>query len=164
MTLAWALALGLSPALGLEGWPRDVARGIHLVGLVLGLGAVFLVDWYGLVWLSGLRTFREVLRVGEAAHPVVWFGLVLLVGSGAFLEPDLASPTVWVKQLVVLALLNNGVFIRRLGARLTRLPPRLTVVADLPQGLRRQVVATLVISQAGWWVSSVIGYVASVRA
>ena len=72
VTLGWALALAVSPFAVASGSWHDLALGGHLLGLVLSLGAVLLVDWHGLVWPSGLRTFRDSLRVGEAAHPMVW--------------------------------------------------------------------------------------------
>lgn len=162
VTAGWAIALAVSFMISVAGWGHDVAVGLHLLGLAVALGAVLLVDWHGLVWLAGLRTFRETLRVGEAAHPLVWFGLVLLVASGAFLDPDLGSGWTWLKQVAILALLNNGVYARRLGADLTRLPARLRSLDELPAGLRRRLVACLVISQTSWWVAAVVGYCTSV--
>lgn len=84
--------LALSASLSSSGWGQDLARGLHLLGAVIAFGAVLLVDWYGLVWISGLRTFRETLRVSEAAFPLVWLGLILLLVSGVFLAPDLGAP------------------------------------------------------------------------
>lgn len=161
VTLGWALALAVSPFAVASGSWHDLALGGHLIGLVLSLGAVLLVDWHGLVWLSGLRTFRDSLRVGEAAHPMVWVGLLLLVVTGAFLGPDLHEPTTWVKQVAVLALLNNGVAVRRLGARLSLLRPRILGMGQLPPRHRAAMVLTVAISQLGWWTAAIVGYLAN---
>lgn len=158
VTAVWALALGVSMLVGPAGSDHDIALGVHLVGMVIGLGAVLLVDWHGLVWLAGLRTFRDSLRVGEAAHPLVWMGLLLMITSGAFLQPDLSKPTTGIKQVAVLALLNNGVAVRRLGARLSLLRPRIHRLGDLPRRHRYAVITTLAVSQVAWWTAAVVGY------
>lgn len=157
-TLGWATALGLSQVLEVQGVAHDLALALHLLGLVVGFGAVLLVDWHGLVWLSGLRTFRETLRVGEAAHPLVWMGLLLVIVSGAFLGPDLGDTRTWVKQAAVLALVNNGVGVRRLGARLSVLRPRILAIGELPVRHRVAVGTSLVVSQLAWWTAAVIGF------
>ncbi len=161
VTAGWAIALALSPFTKASGIAHDVALAAHLIGLVLAFGAVMLVDWHGLVWLSGLRTFRDSLRIGEAAHPLVWMGLLLIVVSGAFLGPDLSEPVAWIKQLAVLALVNNGVAVRRLGARLSLLKPRIYRIADLPRHHRIAMIVTLVVSQVGWWTAGVVGFLAT---
>lgn len=158
----WALAVALSPVLALSGVGHDIAVAAHLLGMVVAFGAVLLVDWHGLVWLSGLRTFRDTLRVGEAAHPLVWMGLLLLLVSGAFLGPDLGDPRTWIKQFAVLALVNNGVAVRRLGARLSLLRPRILTVAELPQRHRVAMIISLTVSQIGWWTAAVLGYLVTV--
>ncbi|WP_353951343.1 hypothetical protein V6K52_17145 [Knoellia sp. S7-12] len=158
VTAGWALALAVSPYTRASGVGHDVALGGHLLGLVVAFGAVTLVDWHGLVWLSGLRTFRDSLRIGEVAHPLVWMGLLLIIVTGAFLGPDLREPTAWVKQLAVLALVNNGVGVRRLGARLSLLKPRIHRIAELPRRHRIAMIISLAVSQLGWWTAAVIGY------
>ncbi|WP_156969828.1 hypothetical protein [Knoellia subterranea] len=158
VTILWMLVLALSPVLRLDGVGHDVALAAHLLGMVVGFGAVLLVDWHGLVWLSGLRTFRDSLRVGEAAHPLVWMGLLLILVSGAFLGPDLGQPTTWIKQVAVLALVNNGVAVRRLGARLSLLKPRIHSLAELPERHRVAMIVSLTVSQIGWWTAAIVGY------
>lgn len=158
VTLGWALTLAVSPFLKASGVWHDLALGGHLLGMVVGLGAVLLVDWHGLVWLSGLRTFRDSLRIGEAAHPLVWMGLLLILVTGAFLGPDLSEPATWVKQVAVLALVNNGVAVRRLGGRLSLLKPRIHRIAELPRRHRVAMILSLVVSQAAWWTAAVVGF------
>lgn len=154
----WLLVLVTSQVVEVTGVWHDLALAGHLVGIVVGLGAVLLVDWHGLVWLSGLRTFRDALRLGEAAHPLVWMGLSLILVTGAFLGPDLGEPTAWAKQLAVLVLVNNGVAVRRLGARLSLLRPRITGIRELPPRHRTAMLLTLAVSQLGWWTAAAVGY------
>ena len=56
------------------------------------------------------------------------------------------------------ALVNNGVGVRRLGARLSVLRPRILAITELPARHRVAVAASLVVSQAAWWTAAVVGF------
>jgi hypothetical protein len=160
VTLLWAGAIAVSVPLA-PGQPlKRLAIGMHVAGLVIALGPIVLIDWYSLVWVAGLRSFRDVMRLAEASHPVIWLGSGLLLASGAFLEPDLHRPLTWVKLVAVLVLLHNGVSVRHLGRSLGRLrsPRRL---GDIPRRLRFPMIALFTISQTGWWTAVVIGLATS---
>ena len=92
VTLLWAGVLGSSTRVELGHAAVTVALAVHVMGLVIGLGAVLLVDWYGLVWMAGLRTLSECLRLAQAAHPLIWLGSGLLLASGIGLAPDAPDP------------------------------------------------------------------------
>lgn len=156
----WALAIALSVPMSPGSGVTRIALGMHVAGAIIALGPIVLIDWYSLVWLSGLRSFRDVMRLAEASHPVIWFGSGLLLASGAFLEPDLSQPLTWVKLIAVLVLLQNGISVRHLGRSLGRLrgPRRLS---DIPTRLRVPMMALFTMSQAGWWTAVVIGLATS---
>lgn len=156
VTLLWASAVSLSGPVSPSELTSRIALGLHLVGVVLALGPILLIDWYSLVWLAELRSFRDVMRLAEASHPLIWLGSGLLLLSGAFLEPDLTRPLTWVKLVAVLVLLHNGISVRHLGRSLGRLrsPRRL---GDIPMRLRAPMMALFTISQVGWWTAVLIG-------
>lgn len=160
VTLLWVGAIAASVPLSPGHLLTRLAIGMHVVGLVIALGPILLIDWYSLVWVAGLRSFRDVMRLAEASHPVIWLGSGLLLASGAFLEPDLHRPLTWVKLGAVLVLLHNGVSVRHLGRSLGRLrsPRRL---GDIPRRLRLPMIALFTISQTGWWTAVVIGLTTS---
>lgn len=153
---AWLAVVAGSTRVDAEGAALQVALAIHLVGLVIGLGAVVLLDWYGLAWVLGRRSFRAVIELVAASHPLIWSGAALLLGSGLFLGPDLDRPLTWVKLLFVLVLLNTGVAAAGVARRSATLaePRRL---ADLPAPMRTSMLALSVTSQASWWTAVVIG-------
>lgn len=134
----------------------DLAVSVHILGLVLAFGSILLVDWTGLAWLAGLRRFRETLRVAEAATPLVWFGIGLLLLSGLFLDPDLGHWRAWAKLTCVLLLVNNGLVVGVIEQQLDALPPRVTM-DRIPGPVRRRMMGTLVVSQSCWWLATLIG-------
>lgn len=161
VTVIWMLAIGASTRLHAPPAVTNVAVAVHVIGLVLALGPMVLMDWYALVWVSGLRGFRDVVRLTEASHPVIWLGTGLLLLSGALLQPDLGRPLTLVKLGLVLVIVNNGVGVRALGRRLRRLgTPR--SLADIPRRLRAPMLTVFLVSQASWWSAAVIGFITSI--
>ncbi|MEU4235902.1 hypothetical protein [Actinoplanes sp. NPDC026619] len=75
--------------------PSDLVHGValfgHLVSVVVGFGAVLLVDWFGLLWLTGRRSLDDVLRTAAGAHVPIWLGFAGLLTTGLFLGP----PSPW---------------------------------------------------------------------
>jgi hypothetical protein len=149
---------GVSTRVELGHAALTVAVAAHVLGLVIGLGAVVLVDWYGVAWMAGLRDLSECLRLAQAAHPLIWLGLGLLLVSGIGLSPDLGSTVTWLKQGLVLVLLNNGV---ALGAQSRRLRTVATATSlqTLPPALRVQLVTSVTVSQVSWWGAVVLGFI-----
>lgn len=139
---------------------RGVMVGVHIIGLVVGLGSVLLLDWAGLAWMVGLRRLRECLRLAEAARPLIWFGVALLLISGLFLGPDFSSWAPWVKMGAVALIVNNGLVVDALDQELRQLPSRSTF-ETLPAVVRKRLMVTAFVSQAMWWTATMIGLVTS---
>lgn len=160
VTAAVVAAFAGSTLISIDGVPLEVAVAFHVLGLVLGLGAVLLIDWAGVAWMVGLRRLSECLRLAELAGPLIWAGIVLLVGSGLFLHPDLGSPLTWMKIAAVLVVVNNGVFADLLDHELRRLPTRATF-ETLPRQIRLRLMGSAAASQFFWWTAMVIGMIAT---
>ncbi len=125
----------------------------HLAALVVGFGAVLAIDYYGLLWVLGRRSLREVVDFTSPLHVPVWGGLLGLTLSGALLEPHLDAGLTQLKLLLVLVIALNGVYAttlhRRLAAYGERRPPARLLVRGA---------ASALISQVGWWGAVVIGF------
>lgn len=139
-------------------WLGEAALVVHLLGLVVSLGAVLVIDWTGLAWLAGLRTLRETMRTAEAVTPLVWLGLTALLASGLFLQPDLASVLPWVKMVAILLLANNGLVVDQLEVQMRQLSPRSTAV-EIPPVLLWRMKGSIVASHVGWWTAVVVGMI-----
>ncbi len=151
-TAALGAAIWLSTAVHPTPALREVALFAHLASLILGLGAVLVVDYAFGLWLLGRSTFLDAVAATARLHPLIWAGLVGLVSSGVLLKPDLASPTTVVKLGLVAALTVNGLHATTLGRRLS------AVTGPPPTRLLIRGAATSAISQICWWGAVVIGY------
>ncbi|MEU9305652.1 hypothetical protein [Streptomyces sp. NPDC048269] len=137
---------------------HTVALFVHLASLVIGFGAVLVIDYYGVLWLSGRKSLSAVVEYTAPLHLPVWAGLAGLIASGAFLHPDLSSPLTCVKLGLVLLLALNGVQAGVLHRRLEALDGRPATRTLLVRGA-----ATAAVSQAAWWGAVAIGFLNSRR-
>ncbi|MFB6438075.1 hypothetical protein ACFCVY_15060 [Streptomyces sp. NPDC056411] len=150
---ALASALWISAHLHPDPALHATALFLHLASMVLGFGAVLVVDYYALLWLTSRCSLAEALTTAGRLHAPVWAGLAGLVVTGAVLHPDLDSSLTRTKLALVLLLTLNGLQARVLTHRLTRhsapaLPPRLLAWGAV----------TATLSQLCWWGAVTIGF------
>lgn len=130
---------------------HTVAQFVHLACVVLGLGSVLAVDWFGLRWQCGKGTLREVVTTATALAVPIWLGLGGLMLSGMLLSPDFGSTITLVKIGMVGVAGVVGVLALAVSRRL----------AARPVPSRRLLRAGLVMaatSQVAWWTATVIGF------
>jgi hypothetical protein len=150
------LSLWLGATLVPPEWLHYASLFAHLASVIVGLGAAVLLETKGLLWTTGRRTLDELRQTERTVTPLAWLGIVGLLGTGAFLQPDLADPLTALKMLAVFVVALNGVAMTRLSRELMRLPPRVRF-SSLPARMRAWCIWSAVVSQAGWWTAVVIG-------
>jgi hypothetical protein len=156
VAIGWAASIWLSTLLAAPPWLHSVALFVHLASLIIGFGAVLMVEWYGLLWMTDWRSARDVRQIDLTLRLPIWAGIVGLLASGALLQPDLESPMTLVKLGAVLVLSLNGVAITRWTMHLARFPRRMRF-SVLPPKARFRFILGGVISQLAWWTAVVIG-------
>ncbi|MDP9904702.1 hypothetical protein [Arthrobacter bambusae] len=88
----------------------------------MAFGTSLVVDWLALLWVFRRIDLHAPGGLENAARPLIWGGLALLMASGSFLHPDLSKPTTVVKLLCVLVLTINGLLIVPVIHSLAALP------------------------------------------
>lgn len=156
VAVAWAASVWVSTLLAPPSWLHGLALFVHLASLVVGLGAVLMVEWYALLWMTEWRSPRDLRQVDVTLRLPIWAGLIGLLASGALLQPDLGAPLTIVKLGAVLVVSLNGVAITQWTAYLARFPRRMRF-ASLPRKARLRFVASAIVSQIAWWTAVVIG-------
>jgi hypothetical protein len=157
VTLLWAGVLAVSTRVELGHAALTVAVAVHVMALVIGLGAVLLVDWYGLVWMAGLRPLRaSAAGTGDASAHLARLGPTAGIahrvgpGPGKHGRLDQAGSGV--------VLLNNGVALRAQSRRLRTVSTAAGLRA-LPRALRAQLVSSVAVWQVSWWGAVVFGFI-----
>ncbi|MGH3368076.1 MAG: transposase [Nocardioidaceae bacterium] len=157
VVLVWAGTLLVSTQVTATESVRAGALVVHVLSLVVAFGAVLVVDWHGVLWLASRRGLHESIRLAAASVPLIWTGVVGLLASGAFLNPDLSTGLTWVKLLLVLVVALNGTVTASTAGRLRDLP-RSVAPAGLPRNLQARVMTATAVSQVGWWGAILIGF------
>jgi hypothetical protein len=152
----WAASIWVSTLLEPPPWLHGVALFVHLASLIIGLGAVLTVEWYGLLWATEWRSVRDLAQVDVTLRLPIWVGLVGLLASGALLQPDLDSPPTLVKLGAVLVVSLNGVALTRWTGYLARFPRKMRF-RTLPRKARIRFISSAVVSQIAWWTAVIIG-------
>ncbi len=137
-------------------WVRTPALLIHLVGVIVGLGAAVVLETTGLLWALRKVTLNDLLRAEKIISPLAWLGILALLASGALLQPDLTQPLTALKMTAVTIAALNGVAMRRMTRELSRLPHDIPF-SRLPRGVRIWSLWSATVSQLSWWTAVIIG-------
>jgi hypothetical protein len=153
LVAGWIVMLLAVPHLAAPAGLRPFALFLHLAALVLGMGAVLSLDWFGLMWMLGRQDLLSLVRAAQVAHTPIWIGLAGLAGSGVLLGPDTSAPLTVVKLVAVLVVALNGLAAATVQRRLLALHG-----GSPSRGLLARSVLVATISQAGWWTATLVGF------
>ncbi len=161
--IALTAAVAASRAVEVAPVVREMALFVHLAALVLGLGSVLAIDWFGMRWMLGKTSLEDMLSITAALTLPIWLGLAGLVASGVVLRPTLSNPLVVLKLALVAIVAINGVHARALHRAFVRLPHtarrghrRRRLRPE--QRLLMRAMASGAISQFCWWSAAIIGF------
>jgi hypothetical protein len=142
---------------------------LHIIFIVIGFGAVVVVDTFGLLWLLKKIPLKTVTTTAEITQRLIWigwFGLVftgsilLLSKNGVFRDFGMitrmnVSDLTWIKLFLVSMLGANGIFLHFIK----RSMEKLNNPEDLPKIIMFRTSLASTISQMGWWGAFTIGFI-----
>ncbi len=131
---------------------------IHLISVIIGFGAVIVIDIFGLLWLLKRKTLSEVLSLANITQKLIWLGWFGAIISGFWII-DWHWPrsvTLQSKLYLVLLLGINGIWLHLLKNRLTLIAKQSKQVISLETKIVMTI--TTIISQIGWWSVILIGF------
>ena len=144
---------------------KSALLALHLLGLVLGLGAATMLDLIIVRFVGSRTVTHEYWSVISLLSKAVTGGLVLLWISGigflthyAFFNPTLlTNPKIWAKITIVGVLSLNGVFIHRVVLPLVRQQVGGPLFEGLTNFQRSCLLASGAISGMSWWIPLGLG-------
>jgi len=129
---------------------------IHLVSLVMGFGAVMVIDTFGLLWLLKKVKLSFVQQVANTTQPLIWIGWALLVLTGIpliVMKGGVSGLSI-IKIFAVLLLGVNGVYLHIIKKSMDKINDN----SVMPSLAKFRITLASFISQAGWWTAIVIGF------
>ncbi len=129
---------------------------VHLVSLVVGFGAVIVIDTFGLLWILGKVRMSFVTQVANITQRLIWLGYtgLVLTGIPLILMKESISGLSTLKIFVVILVGINGVYLHIIKKSMGE------VSDDTPVSKLNKFRITLAstVSQLGWWTAIVIGF------
>jgi hypothetical protein len=127
----------------------DVFLFLHIVGLIIGLGAVTVIDVLGF----NSRKSKDLTQVTIHAHhttkPLIWIGTILVLSSWIFLYSGIEQSLAMWKSILLVVMFINGNFLSfYVSPRLDKLIGKKVL---LPGSLQSKIKVSMVISFLSWW-------------
>lgn len=129
---------------------------IHLISLIVGFGAVIVIDTFGLLWVLKKTKLQTVNQTANITQRLIWLGWFGLVASGTtlVLMRGSISNITMVKVFFVAMLGLNGIFLHLIKKNFDKLAD----MENIPSIYKFRIALTSVISQTGWWGAIIIGF------
>ncbi len=125
----------------------DTMLFVHIIGLVIGLGAVTVIDSLGFFSRNSVKGTQTTIEAHHTTKPLIWLGTVLVLASWVFLY-DGSSAAVAKTGLLVILIANGSFMSFHISPRLDKLSGKNKL---LPSLLQKKIAASMMISFIGWW-------------
>lgn len=148
----------LSLKLGLVGnttipWLNIVGLFIMMAGLIIGLGAVTVIDMHGFLARRSEYWTESTIRAHKVTKPLIWLGIFLFIIGGAIVyRESWLTGVAFYQALLTLILILNGLFLTfYVSPRLLKQEKDGDISKILPQGLQNKITLSFLVSFIGWW-------------
>ena len=127
--------------------PTLLANFFHLAGLIIGLGAVTVIDALGFTARKSVEKTQVTIAAHHITKPLIWIGTTLLTLSWIVLYDG--SFYARVKTLLLAILVLNGLFLSLYVS--PRLDQHIGKKKVLPATLQQKIIVSAVVSFIAWW-------------
>lgn len=126
---------------------------IFIAGLIIGLGAVTVIDLHGFLAQKSKYWTKTTIRAHKVTKPLIWLGTILaIIGGFIFYRNVGFSGIPFYHSIIAFALLLNGVFLSfYVSPYLLKREEEGKDEELLPQSLQNKIIASFIVSFTGWW-------------
>jgi len=124
---------------------------IHLVGIIIGLGAVTVIDTLGFFSRKNKNLTQVTIHAHHVTKPLIWIGTLIVLFSWIFflLENSLEGIYLFKTILLGIMILNGSFLSFFISPRLNKLIDKKVL---LPNRLQKMISVSLVFSFLSWWM------------
>lgn len=122
----------------------------HLVGIIIGLGAVTVIDTLGFFSRKSKKLTQVTIYAHHVTKPLIWIGTLIVFFSWVFiLFGNKVQGVYLIKTILLGIMLINGSFLSfSISPRLNKLIGKNVL---LPKTLQIKIAISLVFSFLSWW-------------
>ncbi len=126
---------------------------LFIAGFIIGLGAVTVIDIHGFLGRTSSYWTEATTRTHKVTKPLIWAGIILaLVGGFIFYQGESFSGIPLIHAIIALALIINGCFLSFVVSPFMLKREREGRSGELlPQSWQMKIMASLIVSDIGWW-------------
>ena len=123
------------------------AQFFHLAGIIIGLGAVTVIDTMGFISRNSKQWTQVTIKAHHVTKPLIWLGTSIMILSWFFLYQS--TPLDKIKSLLMFIMILNGIFLSfYVSPALDKLSGKKIL---LPKALQLKITASFIISFSSWW-------------
>lgn len=126
---------------------------IFIAGLILGLGAVTVIDLHGFLGRKSAYWTEATTRTHKVTKPLIWAGTILAIIGGALLYRGLPfSGIPMYHAIIAVVLILNGCFLSfSVSPFLLQREKEGRAAELLPSAWQRKIIVSFMVSFVGWW-------------
>ena len=124
-----------------------------LAGLIIGLGAVTVIDLHGFLGRKSKYWTEATTRTHKVTKPLIWIGITLTTIGGIIFYSLLEFPPVsYVQAVLVAVLILNGLFLSfSVSPFLLEREKKGKSSELLPSAWQKKITASFIVSFLCWW-------------
>lgn len=124
-----------------------------IAGLIVGLGAVTVIDIHGFLARKSSYWTETTIRVHKVTKPLIWLGIVLLTWGGLlFYRENIFDSLVLMHGFLIMLLILNGIFLSFIISPQLLKKEKAGKAKELFEStLQLKVIGSLFFSFIGWW-------------
>ena len=133
--------------------PDFIGLFLMLAGFVIGLGAVTVIDIHGFLGRKSSYWTEATTRTHKVTKPMIWAGIFLaIVGGLIFYRTESLAGIPLIHAVIAIALILNGYFLSfKVSPFLLSREKEGKSGELLPRVWQNKIIASLIVSDVGWW-------------
>lgn len=136
-------------------WIDILGLFILLAGLIVGLGAVTVIDTLGFLGRKSSYWTESTIRAHKVTKPLIWLGIILFsAGMVITYRESWLTGVALFQVIITILLVLNGLFLSfYVSPKLLKQEHEGEISKILPKSLQTKITLSFVISFLGWWTN-----------
>jgi hypothetical protein len=134
-------------------WVDVIGLFLFIAGFVIGLGAVTVIDLHGFLGRTSSYWTEATTRTHKVTKPLIWIGIALAtIGGSIFYRAQSLQGIPLAHAVIAAALVVNGYFLSfKVSPYLITREKEGRAGELLPSSWQKKIMASLIVSDLGWW-------------
>jgi len=133
---------------------------LSIIGLIIGLGAVTVIDIHGLLGQKSGYWTRATITAHKITKPLIWLGTVVFILGRLILNTvseENLTQIQWVQSIILAPMVINGLFLSFYVSPYLLKQEKLGKMEEiLPVNLQKKILISFIFSIISWWGSALL--------